>query len=190
MNFTLLNFEKINSNCIYIIFILAIFSGCDNMASKPWETNYRIPDNTIPLHYDVYLFPNLENQTFSGKVSILIKTTEPRDFFVSHIQYLKITKTELKNSYQEIVPLEEAFEYDVNQFWVVVPSKSKNPVLPAGNYTLNLEFNGRLDRDILGFYMSTYTDAKGINHKMATSKFQPTYVEIKILISSFKDFEI
>ena len=92
-------------------------------SSNPWETNYRIPDNTIPLHYDVYLFPNLENQTFSGKVSILIKTTEPRDFFVSHIQYLEVTKTELKNSDQEIVPLEEAFEYESNQFWVVVPSK-------------------------------------------------------------------
>ena len=33
----------------------------------------------------------------------------------------------------------------------------------------------RLDNGILGFYKSVYTDEEGRSHKMATSKFQPTY---------------
>ena len=65
-----------------------------------------------------------------------------------------------------------AFEYTKNQFWVVIPETKP---LPVGNYSLYLEFNGRLDRDILGFYMSKYIDNSGKSHKIATSKFQPTY---------------
>ena len=140
-------------------------------SSKMWESNYRIPESTLPLHYDLYLFPDLDQKTFSGHVTIHIKTTEPRDYLVTHIQYLQVTKTELKDGDQNVVPLDSSFEYEPNQFWVVVPSSKP---LQAGNYSLYLEFNGRLDRDILGFYMSSY-DSNGKNHKIASSKFQPTY---------------
>ena len=73
---------------------------------KSWELNYRIPESTLPLHYDLYLFPNLEKQTFTGHVSILIKTTEPRDFLVTHVQFLEVTKSELRTADQQNVPLE------------------------------------------------------------------------------------
>ena len=141
-------------------------------SSKMWESEYRIPESTLPLHYDLYLFPDLDQKTFSGHVTITIKTTEPRDYLVTHIQFLKVTKTELKDADQNLVPLDSSFEYEPNQFWVAVPSSKP---LKVGNYSLYLEFNGRLDRDILGFYMSSYTDSNGKSHKIASSKFQPTY---------------
>ena len=33
----------------------------------PWETNLRLPRSVIPVHYDLYLFPDLDNGMFSGK---------------------------------------------------------------------------------------------------------------------------
>ena len=35
--------------------------------SLPWETNLRLPRSVIPVHYDLYLFPDLKTGMFSGK---------------------------------------------------------------------------------------------------------------------------
>lgn len=142
------------------------------MKTKNWETDYRIPQSTQPLNYDLYLFPDLVTGTFSGRVAITIQTLEPRAFFVTHIKYLTVTSTVLKTESGEVVPLADAFEYAPNEFWVVIPGDQP---LTTGIYTLSLEFNGRLDNGILGFYRSVYVDTEGKEHKIATSKFQPTY---------------
>ncbi len=116
--------------------------------SHPWEVEYRIPQETQPLNYDLYLFPNLETDRFSGHVDITINSTKPRDHFLTHVKFLNVIKTVLKDEQGNVVDLSEAFEYKANEFWVV---KTKAEV-PAGTYNLLLEFNGRLDNGILGFY--------------------------------------
>ena len=143
-----------------------------------WETDYRIPQSTQPLHYDVYLFPDLKKDTFNGKVAIDIQVTgtTPREFLVVHTKHLNITKTNLVVTESgEEVDLAESFEYQPNEFWVVRPQAKHIP--PGLVYTLFLEFNGKLvGNGILGFYKSVYVDSKtGENRAMATSKFQPTY---------------
>ena len=50
----------------------------------------------------------------------------------------------------------------------------EKPVAP-GIYSLSLAFEGRLDKSILGFYKSVYTNQEGQKRTIATSKFQPTY---------------
>ena len=37
---------------------------------NPWETEIRMPKSVIPLHYDIYLFPDLIEGLFSGKLTI------------------------------------------------------------------------------------------------------------------------
>lgn len=141
-------------------------------SNKPWETDYRIPQDTQPLHYDLYLFPDLSLDTFEGHVSINIECRKPRDFFLVHVKYLNVTGTQVTTVDDgTVVPLSEAFEYKDNEFWVV----KLLDFVPKGNYTLKLAFEGRLDNGILGFYRSIYKDGQGNQHKMATSKFQPTY---------------
>merc|ERR1711962_360541 len=139
---------------------------------KEWESDYRLPQTTLPLHYDLYLFPNLKDDTFSGHVAISLDTKEPRSHFVVHVKNLKVSDTQLKAYNGDVIPLEAAFEYPKNEFWVVVPA---NGPVPVGNYSLSMKFEGRLDTGILGFYRSTYLDDEGNAHKIATSKFQPTH---------------
>ena len=69
---------------------------------NPWELDYRIPVDTQPIHYDVYLHPNLNDSTFSGKVGLDIDYIgdQERDFFVVHIQHLNITSTKLSQKLQ------------------------------------------------------------------------------------------
>lgn len=150
--------------------------GCEEMTTmktRRWEEDNRLPQTVQPLNYDLYLFPNLENATFTGKVTITVETSEPRSFLLTHIQWLNITETRLTKESEEI-PLEAAFEYSPNEYYVIVPEAKSNP-LPVGKYHIFLEFKGRLDRDILGFYNSSYISQDGQVHKIATSKFQPTY---------------
>lgn len=146
---------------------------------QPWETDFRLPKDTVPLHYDLYLFPQLDQDTFTGKVTIEVETSKPRSFFLVHALHLNITKTSVTTFDHHDVPVEEAFAHQSNEFWVV-KLKSDGPLAPAGNYRLIFEFDGRLDLAIVGFYRSDYHLADGPHGSkkrrfLATSKFQPTY---------------
>ncbi|QQP35718.1 Aminopeptidase, partial [Caligus rogercresseyi] len=132
--------------------------------TKSWESNYRIPSDTYPLHYDLFLHPDMNGTTFQGRVSILIDVRSP----------------ETSSSLQRSSPLSDREEphssglglrVQANEFWVV---KTKAP-LSVGKYRLSLEFTGRLDNGIIGFYRSSYVDASGTKRTMVSSKFQPTY---------------
>jgi hypothetical protein len=70
------------------------------MAEKnsPWQTDYRIPADTRAEHYDLYLHPNLTGDDFKGRVGIDIVALKRRDFFVVHVKFLTVTKSELMNS--------------------------------------------------------------------------------------------
>ena len=71
--------------------------------STGWQTDYRIPSDTSAVHYDLYLHPNLDGDDFKGRVSIEIAAAARRDFFVVHVKFLTITKTELRNSDGKLV---------------------------------------------------------------------------------------
>lgn len=122
---------------------------------QPWEQEYRLPLDTIPVHYDINLHPNLETGEFSGHVDLRLTTTESRKFFLVHIKFLEITSTGVTvghSSDGEAVKVLEAFEHLPNEFWVVQLASKVNP----GNYTLSLDFKGSLTKDIVGFYKSVY----------------------------------
>lgn len=149
-----------------------MFPGCERVAQQWTTDDFRIPDTVLPLNYDIYLFPNLDDGSFSGRVDISIKTTEPREFILVHVKHLNITKSEVRDQAGAIVPLKQAFEYEPKEFWVLIPESDH---VPIGNYSLYFEFSGSLVNGIVGFYRSTYLDDLGVEHKIASSKFQPTY---------------
>ena len=138
--------------------------------SFPWESNVRLPRSVVPIHYDLYLHPELETDMFSGKVSILMNSQEARDHFLVHVKYLDIQDAKMFQG-RESVDLMEVIESEKNEFLVFRTPKE----VPAGNYTLQIEFKGSLTRGLVGFYKSLYTNANGKKVPIATSKFQPTY---------------
>jgi len=146
-------------------------SAVDPAQQQAWEREYRIPRDTLPLHYDLYLHPDLNAGRFSGQVAIMVAVTSPKHFLVAHVKDMNVTSTKLKDlATGQHVELKDSFEYKPNQFWVVLPKME----LKEGNYSMELEFNGNLDDKIVGFYKSVYTKKNGEKRKIATSKFQPT----------------
>jgi len=135
-----------------------------------YECHIRLDENVRPLHYELYLNPDIENGTFSGTVSIVLKTQAPVTHIRLHTKYLSITETLLIRGLDN-VPIKRAFEVPEKEYWVVIPESP----LEASRYNLTMTFNGILTRGITGFYRSTYVDGATNSTKYVVStKFQPT----------------
>ena len=109
--------------------------------TEPWEINYRLPTDTLPIHSDISLHPDFTTDRFSGVVYISITTTAPRNFLLVHTKFLNISSTHVYGNHVTSpgadISIGRAFEYAPNEFWVI----QLNDQLPAGNYTIHLEFN-------------------------------------------------
>ena len=102
------------------------------LTNFPWENNVRLPKNVLPLHYDLYLFPDLQDGMFSGKVDIEIDSLEERDYFLAHVKYLEILDAKLTRNGADI-DLMEAMEYEPNEFFVMRTSQ----MAPPGKYIMH-----------------------------------------------------
>ena len=98
----------------------------------PWEKNVRLPKSILPLHYELYLFPELETGMFSGKVDIEVDSQEARDYFLAHVKYLEIIDAKLTRNGNKI-DLIEAMEYEPNEFYVM----RTRDIVPAGKYVMH-----------------------------------------------------
>lgn len=122
------------------------------------DYTFRLPKEVKPIHYDIYLYPDLNNGTFVGKVTILIDVLDKRGQIALHQKDLNITHIELKTYDREenykigLLPPFTVPKYEM----LVVPIKNE---INSGLYDLSIEFNGALQPDkIVGFYSSKYKD--------------------------------
>jgi len=143
----------------------------DESEIPEWERNVRLPKHLLPLHYDLYLHPDLDTGLFTGDVEIRISALQESSFLLVHVKDLEIASTTLVNDEDKSnIPILESFEFTKNEFWVVRPKSALSP----GNYSLGIRFSGSLTNGITGFYKSVYKNKDGEQISIATSKFQPT----------------
>lgn len=127
--------------------------------------NYRLPKLFSPLRYDITLSPYFEerNFTFDGNVKIDMK---PRSNYVSRI-VIHSNKLDIKN----------VSVYETNSVTKVKNSLRVSGVIQNTDtqmltifldayvsfdiVTLQIDFVGKLNDNMEGFYRSYYTDSKG-----------------------------
>ncbi|KAF7991209.1 hypothetical protein HCN44_002771 [Aphidius gifuensis] len=150
--------------------------GFNKMSNKGApETTFRLSKEVIPLHYDLYLYPNLDTGKFQGNVTILVEILEQRNYIALHQKDLKVTSAILKTR-----DIEDSYDINVKEILMIDKYEelviSFNNDIKIGIYLLTLEFNGTMEPDkIVGFYSSKYKDENNKIRKIATSKFEPTY---------------
>lgn len=98
----------------------------------PWEKNVRLPSTILPLHYELYLFPELQEGMFSGRVDIEVDSQESRDYFLAHVKYLEVIDAKLTRNGNNI-DLIEAMEYEPHEFYVM----RTRDIVPAGKYVMH-----------------------------------------------------
>lgn len=136
--------------------------------------DYRLPNNTIPIRYDISLTTDVHSgdTAFSGVVRIRIEAVENTNQITLHFRQLTIESVALYTatgaSLQENVPFSEV---DDLEFLVIQPITALVATL---QYVVEISYRGLLRDDNMGFYRSSYKNPEGQTVWLATTQFEQT----------------
>jgi len=131
--------------------------------------DHRLPTTVVPKRYDIRLEPDLAAATFAGEVVITVEVETTVTEIVCNAADLAIQSAALTRDGS--VPIHGSITLDA-------PSERARFVFPAaiapGEWKLTLRFTGTLNDRLHGFYRSTYKDAAGTSHTLASTQFEAT----------------
>lgn len=156
------------SRTIGKIFLLIFGVLCSAAKRPPFEVrsvddfefhtaavNYRLPNNTRPLEYDISLSIRIDqnNESFTGTVEIQILVEELTNYITLHQRALRYHSVRLRQGHSDVPIL--PFTYDAVTDFLTI--RTKGVELKQGAiYTLEIVYSGILSRDKKGFYRSSY----------------------------------
>src|ERR1039458_5707835 len=130
---------------------------------------HRLPTHVQPSAYRLRLDPDLAAATFAGTVEIDLEVTEPTRSVMLKPNELDLDQPTLRGAdgapATGTVTLDEAHE----RASISMPAE-----LAVGEYVLSIGFKGLLNDQLRGFYRSTFADAGGTAHTIATTQFEST----------------
>ena len=137
--------------------------------------NYRLPNDSIPMRYDLWLKTDVDKEIFgfSGRVVIRIKIVEPTQVITLHYRQISIGKIDLRNSlgFVDTANLDFVYEPIVEFVRITLP----NVKAVDEEWILNIEYEGNLREDGSGFYRASYLDKEtGTSVWFATTQFAMT----------------
>ncbi|GCC38452.1 hypothetical protein chiPu_0016966 [Chiloscyllium punctatum] len=133
--------------------------------TEPWD-RYRLPGDLIPDHYEVTLWPRLDEDPvkgyyFTGNSTVYFRCEQATKLILVHSHKLKVINPELRaiGAGSPPVPtLHRWWLHNKTQFLVIELS---NPLSKGNHYSLHTQFEGALADDLRGFYRSNYVNETG-----------------------------
>ncbi|XP_054706641.1 endoplasmic reticulum aminopeptidase 1-like [Uloborus diversus] len=136
----------------------------------PWH-DIRLPPFIMPVHYNLFLHPNLNTFENSGSVNITFQVTMQTNFIVLHSKELNLSRTVVLEGDDRTIPVLQRLEYPKHeQLYIEVDGTLK----PYREYTLWIDFKKHLEEKLEGFYISSYKSTDGQKRYLATTHFEPT----------------
>lgn len=138
-----------------------------------WK-NFRLPTYISPVHYDLHLEPNMEDDTYSGTVDVQVQVTSNTRHLWLHIRQTYVSalpRLRMGESHEDgaTVGVTRCFEYKQHEYVVVEADTTLSP----GTYVLSLDFQGVLTGSVVGFYRVVYNEG-GVTKKIAATDHEPT----------------
>lgn len=137
--------------------------------SSPTSASYRLPTDVLPGAYRIELAPDLDTASFTGQVAIDLDVVTATNRIVLNAAELEISSATLRRGDLTLVPSAVELNPEEEQVTLVFGDE-----LVAGHGTLSITFTGILNDKLRGFYRSTFKDADGTEHVIATTQMQST----------------
>src|SRR5690242_10315824 len=131
-------------------------------------TEHRLPSNVVPQRYEISLIPDLRAFTFSGEELVNVRVVSATADVVLNALELEIERLSAERGGVTVAGkavMEPAHERARLTF---------ERALEPGDWTLRIAFRGILNDKLHGFYRSTYKDARGNTHLVASTQFEAT----------------
>lgn len=154
--------------------------------SEAVENNFRLPNTTIPLHYNIWLTTHIDSgdSSFSGELTILVEVLEETPEIVVHAHDLAVTNVYLFDENMEIIEYNlEGSQHEALDFYVATPKK---PLVKGKRYNVFLSYIGNVARnDGKGFFRSNYEDE--IEGKSWSGSFKAAPIYARQLFPCFDE---
>ena len=131
------------------------------------QSDHRLPTAVRPTHYDLVLEPDLGDATFAGTVDIDAEVVHATSRLVLNAAELDITEATVTvgtTTHAAVANVDE----DAERLTLDVEALEPGPI------RVSIRFTGTINDKLRGFYRSTFTDADGVDHVIATTQFEST----------------
>jgi aminopeptidase N len=122
-----------------------------------------LPDNVLPLHYELAVVPDAAALTFTGKVAITVEIVAPGPTITLNAVGLTFDHATLDGGPDARVSFDKALGRATLTF---------AGVIAAGQHLLNIEYHGAIGRATQGFFAMDYAGPDGPRRTLATN-FEP-----------------
>jgi aminopeptidase N len=134
------------------------------------EARYRLPRSVIPQHYSLTVEPDLEAKAFAGTQVVVVSVIEPVTEIVLNALELQLESASLTAADgAEIEVAKIRMDHEAERAHLELQA----PAAP-GEWTLSVRFAAEFNRQLTGFYLSSYTDADGAERWIGTTHFEAT----------------
>jgi aminopeptidase 2 len=120
------------------------------------ESNeYRLPKNTKPTHYDVWLTVDVNKMKFFGSVKIILEALEKSNFVALNVKdvivdHTNVTLMDDENQIYKPVNINNDVDTEIINF------KFNHMMNVSSLYVLSVQFEGDIRNDTKGLYKSSY----------------------------------
>ena len=126
------------------------------------DNPHRLPRTVLPRRYDLSLEPDLAAASFTGTVTVTCDAVSAADEVVLNAKELVVHGVRVNG-------VDAPFHLHDGTERLVIESK-----VAPGEVTIGISFTGVLNDKLRGWYRSTFRDAAGTEHVIATTQMQST----------------
>jgi puromycin-sensitive aminopeptidase len=130
---------------------------------------HRLPASVTPERYDLRLTPDLVAFTFAGEQRVAVNVHEATAEVVLNALELELDEAIAERAGTTLRANKIELEAQRERAHIHFPQ-----ALEPGDWTLSIKYRGILNDKLHGFYRSSYADAAGKSHTVATTQFEAT----------------
>lgn len=147
------------------------FEGSESKTSTVTKEDVLLPDDIRPSHYDLVIEPYMYGSdpakfTFNGTLAMTFTCVKATDQIVMHAYELEVTDIKLTSPSS---PPFVSQKLDTDKQFLIIKLGSR--LTPGQNYSVSMHFEGKLENDRDGLYLSSYKNGNTTVY-LATTQFE------------------